>query len=99
MATLRINRGSSPVLAITIYETDEEVSPVMDLTGVPVTIYGHNLPIVPTIAVVDAVAGRVDLTFPDTSPMVSFKSYEVRLRVGAAGAPGTFTVDFEVIAE
>ena len=96
MATLRIPRGSSPALQLTIREPAEApaVGDPMDLTGVPVTIFEHNLPIVPTITVTDAPAGKALLSFPDTSPMPVNRSHQMRIRVGAPGDPGTFTTPF-----
>lgn len=95
MPTLRIPRGSSPELQFNVKNAD---GTPMDLTGIPVSVYEHDLPIVPTAAVVDPPTGLCRLLFPDTTPMTPQKSHQMRIRVGFAGAAGTFTTPlFEVV--
>jgi hypothetical protein len=99
LATLRIPRGSSPVLSVTIYEGKQGESPVMNLTGVPLAIIDSDLPFVPTIVATDPIGGVAQITFPDTSPMPVARSFKMRIRVGAPGAPATFTTPYiEVMA-
>lgn len=98
MSTLRIPRGSSPSLNVSIYEGEAGNSPPLNLTGLPVAIVDSNLPIVPTISIVDAPNGICSLNFPDTSPMPVARSFKMRIRIGAPGDPGTFTTPYiEVI--
>lgn len=96
MPTLRIPRGSSPDLQFHVKNAD---GTPMNLTGIPVSVYEHDLPIVPTATVVDPPAGLCRLLFPDTSPMMLQKAHQMRIRVGFAGSAGTFTTPlFEVVA-
>jgi hypothetical protein len=96
MATLRIPRGSSPDLQFTVKNAD---GTPMNLTGLPVEVVDSTMPIVAVASIINAATGLCRLLFPDTTPLQSQKSYEMRLRVGVPGAPGTFTTPlFEVIA-
>lgn len=94
MAILRIPRGSSPVLNVKMWEGVANASPPLNLTAVPVAIVDSNLPVAPVIAVVDAPNGVCSLTFPDTSAMPLNKPFKLRIRIGVAGAPGTFTTPY-----
>jgi hypothetical protein len=96
MATLRIPRGSSPDLPFNVKNAD---GTPMNLTGIPVAVVDSELPITPVASVISPATGLCRLLFPDTTPMKLQKTYQMRLRVGFAGAAGTFTTPlFEVVA-
>lgn len=97
MATLQITRGSSPALEVTIREAGG--GDPMNLTGVPLDIIDDDLPFTLDIEATDAVNGKAQITFPDTSDMELGRSYGMRILVGAVGDPGTFaTRKIEVVA-
>lgn len=86
---LKITRGSAPVVRATVKQNGG-VEP-MDLTGVDVGIVESSLPFDVYVTVPEPLNGRIDLTFPSTDGVDCSKSYTFRLRIGAAGTPGSFT--------
>jgi hypothetical protein len=71
----------------------------VDLTGLELAVLDEDMPIDVAIASPEPAEGKVELTFPDTTPLRLNKAYQMRVRVGAAGSPGAFTTPLiEVVA-